>query len=291
MLAAPRTCDGHVTRQLRRTGREAVSETELPRLADDLAVEQVDTHRYRTMLNQRWEMWGPFGGYLASLALSSVSRERAAQQPASIHCDYLAVAKFDSVDILVTPQREGSRAASYSVTMEQGGRQILTAAIWSATPSEGVEHDTAEAPAMPDPEDLPDPSPEDTNPFPFARNFIGRPLDYDPPCPPVWQAWMRFGDASFDDPWLDAARSVILLDLSGWPAAIVHHQGPNTPYLAHSLDLYAAFHRPAPSSSWLLVDGHAPISVAGRVGWNSRVWSRSGELVASGAGQSIWRSL
>ncbi len=236
-------------------------------------------------------MWGPFGGYLAALALASVREETLLPRPASLHCHYLDVGRFEEVDIVVTPLRAGHQAASFAVTMEQKGRAILQASAWTVASAAGIEHDTARAPEMPDPDAIPDPSAEDQNPFPFAQNFKGRPLEYDPPCPPVWQAWTRFGDEAVQDPWLDAARCLILLDLSGWPSAIVHHEGPRTPFLAQSLDLYASFHRSAGPTRWFLIDGHAPISLQGVLGWNSRVWSRAGELLATGAGQSIWRPL
>ena len=61
----------------------------------------------------------------------------------------------------------------------------------------------------------------------------------------VWQEWLRFlPDATFDDPWVDAARSVILVDLPSWPSAHRPHAWQQPPFMAPTLDLNVAFHRP-----------------------------------------------
>jgi acyl-CoA thioesterase II len=62
-------------------------------------------------------------------------------------------------------------------------------------------------------------------------------------------------------------------------------------YIAPSLDLYVAFHQPAVGDAWLLADGHAPLSTDGLFGWTGRIWTRTGALVASAAGQAIYRRL
>jgi acyl-CoA thioesterase-2 len=83
------------------------------------------------------------------------------------------------------------------------------------------------------------------------------------------------------DPFLDAARSVIWLDLMMWNAAVGPHLPWPTKYIAPNIDLSVVFHRPGAPSEWLLADAEAPHASGGLLGCNGRVWSEQGELVAS----------
>jgi acyl-CoA thioesterase-2 len=134
-------------------------------------------------------------------------------------------------------------------------------------------------------------------PFPFWNNLDTRPLDFSPgprraePQEPVWRDWHRFVPTpTFANPWVDACRALILVDVQSWPSASRPHVHP-TGFIAPSLDLYVAFHDPQPASEWLLADGYAPIARDGLMGWNGRLWSEDRKLVASGAGQLLCRRL
>src|SRR5438105_105305 len=112
------------------------------------------------------------------------------------------------------------------------------------------------------------------------------------PLPPVWQEWCRFKPtATFADPWVDACRSVVLIDVQSWPAASRQHVTGPPEFYAPSLDLYVAFHDPQPDSEWLLCDGYAPVARHGLMGWTGRLWSVEGRMVASGGGQLLCRRL
>ena len=119
-------------------------------------------------------------------------------------------------------------------------------------------------------------------------------MDWPPdgPRPARWQEWLRFVPTStFDDPWVDAARCLILVDLPSWPSAHRVHAWSEPPFVAPTLDLNVAFHRPPTGEEWLLCDGAAPLSTAGLFGWNARVCSGAGTLHASGGGQCLYRRL
>ncbi len=174
--------------------------------------------------------------------------------------------------------------------------------VWSVGDVAGLEHDETSAPAVPDPDDLPEIGellPEDAAPpFPFWNNLEAKPLAFeaqwppDGPRPARWQEWLRFTPtATFDDPWVDAARCVILVDLPSWPSAHRPHAWKQPPFMAPTLDLNVAFHRPTSGRDWLLCDGAAPLSTGGLFGWNARVWSTGGQLHASGGGQCLYRRL
>jgi acyl-CoA thioesterase-2 len=102
--------------------------------------------------------------------------------------------------------------------------------------------------------------------------------------PPVWREWYRFRPrATFDDPFLDAGRSLLLIDTLSWPAASGPH--PDGAYQAPNLDVTAWFHRADSKGPWLLVDCESPVAADGRMGTTTSIWSRSGQLLASGGAQ------
>lgn len=271
-------------------------------LAVDTAVEPIGDGRYRAMVSQDWEIWGPMGGYVASIALRAAGAESAQSTPAALSCHYLGVAAFEPVDIRVEALREARTAASHRVSLTQGDRPILEALVWSIGDVEGLEHDETSAPEVPGPDGLPSMrdlvAPEDGPPFRFWENLDAKPIEFEPDRPPDgprsarWQEWLRFEPtAAFDDPWVDAARSVILVDLPSWPAANRPHAWKQPPFTAPTLDLNVAFHQPTSDEPWLLCDGTAPLAAGGLFGWTAQVWSPSGRLHASGGGQCLYRRI
>ncbi|MEY2421702.1 MAG: acyl-CoA thioesterase [Acidimicrobiaceae bacterium] len=272
-------------------------------LAADTAVERIDEHRHRATLNKDWEIWGPMGGYIASYALRAIAQETEFPRPASFSCHYLSVAAFDEIDIVVTPLRESRVAGSYRAEIMQGDRRILEATAWTiADGVEALEHDDAVAPDVAEPDDLPtlaellEGVEEAGPPFPFWNNFDVRPLrfrkDWPPPAPlpPVFHEWIRFLEGDYADPWADACRSLVLIDIQSWPAANQPHAYRQHSIYAPSLDLYVAFHR-RPTSDWMLVDGYSAVGDGGLLGWTGRLWDTDRRLVASGGGQLLCRPM
>lgn len=273
-------------------------------LATDTAVHANGDDTFHAEIGRDWEIWGPMGGYVASIALraAGAAREDEALVPAAFSCHYLAVAGFGPVDIAVSTRKQGRTATSQRVEISQGGRAVLDAMVWSTRVGEGLEHDETEMPAVAGPDDLADIRelvPEDAGPpFPFWENLDAKPLDFearwppDGPRPARWREWLRFRPtATFDDEWVDACRSVILTDLPSWPSAHRPHAWAQPPFTAPTLDLNVAFHRPARAHEWLLCDGAAPVSTRGLFGWTARVWSAGGDLHASGGGQCLYRRI
>jgi acyl-CoA thioesterase II len=272
-------------------------------LAADTSVRPVGDGRFEATLNRDWEIWGPMGGYVAACALRAVGTLTGHPRPAAFSCHYLGVARFAPVDIRVQPRREGRMASSYRVEVEQEGRPILDGMAWSvAEKVEGLEHDETAAPQVPGPDELPSiddlVKKEDRPPYPFWDNLEQKPVAYEPVWPPPearrarWQQWLRFRPtATFLDPWVDAARSLILVDLPSWPSAVRPHAWSRPPFTAPTLDLAVAFHAPTIDHEWLLCDGEAPLSTAGLFGWTARVWSTGGRLHASGGGSCLYRRL
>jgi acyl-CoA thioesterase-2 len=270
-------------------------------LAKDTMVAATGPGRYTAVLSREWEIWGPMGGYVAAVALRAAGASSPLSRPASFFCHYLGVASFNEVEIDVTTQRSARTACSQHVSIRQGERAILEADVWSTGEVDGLQHHEARQPSVPDHGQLVSMEellPDDAPMFAFWNNVETKPVDFEPDWPPdgprepVWRSWARFRPtAAFDDPWVDAARYVILVDVQGWPAASRLHAWRQPPYIAPSLDLYVAFHEPDAGAEWLLTDGHAPTAGDGLVGWTGRLWSPAGRLVASGAGQALCRRI
>jgi acyl-CoA thioesterase II len=271
-------------------------------LGEDTALEDLGRGHFRAKLDQDWEIWGPMGGYVAACALRAAGRVSAHPFPAALSCHYLGVGAFEPIDIAVETRRSGRSATSMRVEVSQHGRPLLDAMVWSTAEAEGLEHDETRPPEVPAPDALPSMAelvPEDSpRPYRFWDNLEAKPIHFeavwppDGPRPASWQQWLRFvPTATFPDPWVDAARSVILVDLPSWPSAHRPHAWLEPPFTAPSLDLNVAFHQPAQGEAWLLCDGAAPVSTRGMFGWNARVWSPGGRLHASGGGQCLYRRL
>jgi acyl-CoA thioesterase-2 len=272
-------------------------------LAKDTAVSARGEGCYEATLSADWEIWGPMGGYVAACALRAAGEESGGGRPAAFSCHYLSVAAFGPVDLRVVTLREGKSASSRRVEVTQGDRRILEAIVWTVRDGiEGLEHDETTAPDVAGPEGLPhieELLPEDAQPpFAFWNNLDAKPLQFevewppDGPRPASWQEWLRFRPtASYDDPWVDATRTVILVDLPSWPSAHRPHAWKQPSFTAPTLDLNIAFHRPTAGHDWLLCDGAAPLSTDGLFAWTSRVWSADMQLLASGGGQCLYRPM
>jgi acyl-CoA thioesterase len=252
--------------------------------------------RYRAVLSEEWRVWGPNGGYVAAIALRAAGAEARIQRPVAFAAHFLSIARFEPVEIEVTAVQRGRRSESLRVSMRQQGRAVLEAIVRTATGGEGLVHDAAPPPDVPPPDGLPDMATvfagEPGPPFPFWNNIEARPpegLAYKTRAyggPPEARTWYRFRPApAFDDPFLDAGRVLVLLDVLPWNAAWARH-GP-TAYNAPNLDLVAWFHRSASKSEWLLGAGEAPVAEDGLIGSACRVYDRSGSLVASGGAQLL----
>jgi len=265
----------------------------------DTALEGVNGH-YRAHLSRDWEIWGPNGGYVAAIALRAVGASSPFKRPASFVGHYLAVGEFDQVDVTVETLRQAKRAASMRVSMRQRDRLLFEGMAWVVDEVQGLEHDMAPMPDVPKPDSLKSfeelvPPEEMVPSFPFWQNLESRPIQFVPrgqrqPGAPELRQWYRFRPrATFPDPFVDAARSLLLIDTMVWPACCRAYPETGAGYIAPSLDVSARFHRLAPESDWLLVEASAPVATQGLIGGDARVWSVDGQLVASGGAQLLCR--
>lgn len=276
-------------------------------LGEDTAVEGSDG-RYTAAFHKDWEIWGPNGGYVAAVALRAAGVHSSQPRPASLVCHYLGVGAFDAVDIEAVSLRTSKRAESVRVSITQKGNAIAEALVWCvADDLSGLSHDALPMPEVAKPADLKSvdqlraeegvPQP----PFGFWRNLEERPPNWLP-----WeefvargefrhemQTWMKFRpQATFEnDPFVDACRSVIMIDTWQWPAASRGYKPGTLTHTAPSLDLAVSFHALDPSAEWLLVNATSPYAADGLVGGRAELWSEAGVLLATGGQQMLCRPL
>lgn len=259
----------------------------------DTAIEG-EAGRYRAVLSEDWDIWGPNGGYLATIALRAAGREAQVQRPSSFSAHFLSVARFAPVDVEVEVLRRGRSTESFRVSVSQQGKPIIVAMVRTAAEGPGLEHDVARAPEAADPETLASTEelrdPEWGAPYPFWQNLEARPVHPErfkeppQPRPPTFREWYRFRPrATFEDPFVDAGRQLLLIDTLSWPAACQPH--PNAAFRAPNLDVTTWFHRADPKGEWLLADHESHVAAGALMGTTARVWSREGRLLASGGAQ------
>lgn len=274
----------------------------------DTAVSRVEPGLYRGTLSRDWEIWGPNGGYIASVAMRAACAHAELPRPASFSCQYLAVGEFDDVDARVVTTRRTKRAEAVTVELHQGDRLLLTAQAWFIDDNhEGLEHDFSHMPAVPAWVDCPTvdehldrmgvPEEERQGRFKFWHNFEERPTVWHdrwedrPAGEPEFTNWVRYSEgAETKDVAVDAARLLVLADTVSWPAATRAYSGP-LPWMAPSLDLNVQFHRFIPEAEWLLMHGRANVSTQGLFAFNGYVWTEAGVLLASSSGQCFYRAV
>lgn len=249
--------------------------------------------RYTGTLSPEWWVWGPVGGAIATLALRAIGAEATLRRPASLTTQFLAFAKPGPVEIEVETLRRGRRSQALRALIRQDDQPVLSALGWVADDALlGFEHEHVQMPDVPPAESLRSYAEIADNYaewFPVWRHIDGRPvIDDDQPGPPVWHTWMRLSEPSpGDDPFVDAGRSLMWMDLMMWNAAVGPHRPWPLRYIAPNLDVSVLFHRFVPEVEWLLCDGHAPVAREGLVGCTGRLWAPDGRLVASGTSQLL----
>jgi acyl-CoA thioesterase len=248
-----------------------------------------DGGRYSIRLSDAWEIWGPSGGYLAAIALRAAGRCAQIPRLVSFYCHFLSSPEFDEVELTVEVLKRGRRSESLAVQMTQHGRPVLFALVRTAAEAPGYRHQELDAPAVASPEESrPYERVIDGKPiFEFWNNVSCRRPDWDAvpeESPAIVREWVRFEPTPcFEDPFIDAARPLILLDTFGWPAVYQKYRGVD--YVAPNLDTSVWFHHSAKASEWLLVDHECPVAGDGLLGVSGRVWGTDGRLLATGGAQ------
>lgn len=210
--------------------------------------------RLTAHLSRDWDIWGPNGGYVSAIALRAAGAVAPADhRPATLSVQYLSPGAFEEADCQVIPVKKGRNAWLLNVSLAQNGRTFLQAQVWTTNKAGGPTVQDAVMPAVAPPTGLKTVAehlgPERVHEMGgFWRNIECKPLVWIPwgerrASEAVLREWHRLVDyqGAADDPFLDACRSVVLIDTLIWPT---HHRClPERPdYVAPSLDLTVWFH-------------------------------------------------
>lgn len=247
-------------------------------------------------LDPGWDIWGPAGGYIAAIALRAVGeRAPAGQRPVTLTGQFVRVAKPGVLDVQVKPVKLGGTCL-FLVTLSQADQLVFLAQIWTTTRIDTVQVAAPMMPQIPSPYVLrgqDEIAAERGLPqIAFWRNIEGRPVvfrTYDDPPPADHRQfrWMRFRDwMATADPFLDAMRSLLLIDIAVWPAHW-HRLTKPAAYVAPSLDLSVHFHGGLPAGEWLLSEADADVADNGTISGRVRIWSEDGRALATGSGHCL----
>jgi acyl-CoA thioesterase II len=262
-------------------------EPELPNLQHDAAVHESGGH-YSIPLSPEWCVWSPQGGYLMAVVVRAAGLATELPLPLSLACHFLSVPRLAAAELQITSLRRVRTAESLRVTMTQDGRPILEALVWTGEAVDGYAHTGVAMPEVPRVESL-----AATKPGPGAnglhtlwKNLEQRPCgplhwERTAPSEPRQRDWVRLRNFPPSlDAFLQASRYALLLDTFTWPAAAHAHVGDArfiSPTLSFSIDFHSTR-----SDDWLLSDAHSPHAGDGRIAIHDRLWTPTGELVASG---------
>lgn len=246
-------------------------------------------------LREDWGLWGPAGGYVTALALRAAGQATEQARPVSMTCHFVRVGKFAPVQIHVEHLKQGRRSELLRVDLRQEDKLIFTAQVW-VLPNElpGIEHDFTQLSGLPDPENLPtwEELFPDQPPFDFVARIDQRPIKTmprsgDAPRDPELTGFYRFKEnTAAEDPFVDAARPILLMDTFGWLAQYpVHPTDGASPWIAPNIDYYYRFFRPTMAADWLHMTVRADLAEAGLMGTNGSIHDASGNLLVTGQSQ------
>jgi acyl-CoA thioesterase II len=223
-------------------------------------------------------------------------------RPASINAHFVGAGRSAPVEISVDVNRQTRVATSVTARISQEGRPLLVATVWGVDAElDGLEHHTELVPHdVPDPELLANldtllAAQGDAPRHGFWDNMEQRPTEWiddwehREASEPATRAWVRFvPTATFTDPWVDACRSLILIDLDSWPSAVRAHLG-ELDHFAPTIEVTARFVGSTVDDPWLLSDARAPVATGGLIAGVGRIWTRDRRLVALGGSTLLCR--
>ena len=254
-----------------------------------------------------------FGGQVIAQALQAAQATAPGGMEAhSLHAYFLRGGQ-EGIDTDYTTARDfdGRSFANRRVVASQDGKPILNLTASFQRPEDGLEHDDAPMPDVPQPEDLPsdmemrhkmvEAMGEKMSEAHRKLTLRPRPIDMrtsdklhwmnSKPRPPRAHSWFRTvaplpDDAALHRAVIAYASDFTLLGTSALPHGLSWMRGELT---GASLDHAIWFHRPARADEWLLYAVDSPWSGAGR-GYNrGRIFTRDGTLVASVAQEGMIR--
>ena len=271
-----------------------------------LDLEQVEVDLFRGA-QARTERQRVFGGQVAAQAV--VAATRSVEGDFVLHSlhSYFLRPGDTTVPIVYDVERirDGRSFLTRRVSARQHGRPIYYMTANFQRPEPGLEHQDR-MPEVPSPEDgLPladlarTRSPEAA--AEWEREWAaldvrhvgitGRGIPEDPESPARARLWIRVDGAMSDDPAVQQAAFTYASDLTLLGASLVPHglHIASPKLQPASLDHTIWFHRPFRADEWWLYDQFSPFAGGGRGLALARVFTESGELVATVAQEGLIR--
>ena len=244
--------------------------------------ERIGEDAYRLELSPDWDVWGPNGGYVSAGVLRAVGRHSDQPRPVAYSGQYLRRASFGEAEVRVECLKRGDRFSAYGASLRQDGELKVRALVWTGEPGQGLEHEEVGRPDSFVPLEEAGNRPP-VGPMPCWENLEIRQVKN---SGGHYGHWYRFVPTpAFDDPFADAGRSLVLVDMMQWPACYFMSDEASS-YVAPSLDLHVQFHRAGSTSEWLFSHALSLLAHEGLVAGQARVWDAEGRCLASGGSQS-----
>lgn len=252
-----------------------------------------------------------FGGQVIAQALMAAERTVAEDRAAhSLHAYFLRGGSEDhEIDYAVTRDFDGGSFSNRRVVASQQGTPILNFTASFQRRQDGLRHQEARMPDVPDPDGLPsegdlrrqfaeqmDPSQRHLflQPRPIElRGVEGRHWLNDAPAPPYAHSWFRAVAPLPDDPRIHRAVLAFASDMTLLGTCILPHglSWSRGEVVSASLDHAIWFHDDFRADEWLLYATDSPWSDRGRGFNRGRIFTRDGRLVASVAQEGMIRKV
>ncbi|WP_067435923.1 acyl-CoA thioesterase [Nocardioides jensenii] len=283
----------------------------MPKSAEELSelldIENIDVNLFRGRQPDT-ELQRVFGGQVAAQALIAGARTVDERFRAhSLHSYFLRPGDT-AVPIVydVENLRDGRSFATRRVVGRQHGRPIYLMSVNFQVEEEGLEHQDV-MPVVP--------APDETRPLAdlfrargaghsdgWEREWAAIDVRYignsrvggvvvDDTEPARAQLWVRIGGRLSDDPLEHQAAFTYASDMTLIGAALIPHDKyvVSPGMQVASLDHTIWFHRPFRADEWWLFDQHSPSASGGRGLALARVFTESGDLVATVAQEGLIR--
>lgn len=253
-----------------------------------------------------------YGGQVVGQALVAAARTTSDAMPHSLHAYFLRPGEMtQSIVYDVDRVRDGRTFAARRVQAIQNGKPILSMIASFQRPEPGLSHQQT-MPDVPAPETLDDQdalrdrwlalhpdAPERARRALLRQTAIEfRPVSpTDPftpePHAPAQHIWFRASGALPDDAMLHRCVLAYASDFSLLSTALLPHARSylSQDMVVASIDHAIWFHRDFRADDWLLYSMDAPTAQGSRGLSRGQIWTRSGELVASVAQESLMRDI
>jgi acyl-CoA thioesterase-2 len=261
--------------------------------------------------HQRIPSGRAYGGEVVAQAAEAVTRTVDAQRPIhSLHGYFLRAADVTRVTTWeVERLRDGRTVSSRAVRGHQDGRVVFQGLASFQMYGKGAEHAVPMPDGIPDPESLPTSAEvlagtnvRDTEYWSHERSFDMRhwpsplyvhtapgdasPADLPQSAPdlaPFQVVWLKSYDRLLDDPRLHRTALAYLCDYTMLEPALRRHgtAWSDEGLMTASLDHAMWWHRDARVDEWIAFVQESPAASAGRGTGYGRLYTRSGELIAT----------